>query len=139
MSDQKDDSDLDYESIGFYPRAEVLIFPNRLLADHHVEEFLVKIKSVEGVTKITMMGPRLYINEYSNIQVGSKKIPLRIQVGKVIVEIETINTIKDIREICDSCFKFGYRIGIGRYTKWRETTMDAVRGHELVIQKDMLE
>ncbi|MHA1378769.1 MAG: methyl-coenzyme M reductase operon protein D [Candidatus Helarchaeota archaeon] len=138
MPDQEQHDDLeDYESIGFYPRAEVMIFPNRLLANHHVEEFLEKIKSVEGITQIMMTGPRIY--ETSTIKVGSKEIPIKIQVGKLIMEIETIELIKDIREICDGCFRFGYRIGVGRYTKWRETTMDSVRGYSLIIQKDLLE
>jgi len=138
MSDEKKIEDLeDYKSIGFYPRAEVLIFPNRLLAEHHVEEFLDKIKFVDGITRIMLTGPRIY--EQSKIRVGSKDIPLKIQVGKLIMEIETIDLIKDIRKVCDDCFRFGYRIGVGRYTKWRETTMDSVRGYSLVIRKDMLE
>ena len=138
MSNEENPEDTeDYKSIGFYPRAEVLIFPNRLLAIQHVEEFLEKIKTIEGITKITMSGPRIY--EQATIKVGSKEIPLKVQVGKLIMEIETVDLIKNIREICDESFKFGYRIGVGRYTKWRETTMDSVRGYSLVIRKDMLE
>lgn len=127
----------DVKSIGFFPEAEILIFPNRLLAEHHVEEFLEKIKSVEGISKIMLTGPRIYEN--SSIKIGTKTIPLKVQVGKVIIQIESVDLIKDIREVCDNCFKFGYRIGVGRYTKWRETTMDSVRGYSLVIRKDMLE
>ncbi|MFX0133635.1 MAG: methyl-coenzyme M reductase operon protein D [Candidatus Hodarchaeota archaeon] len=135
-SEKKEDIE-EYESVGFFPQAEVLIFPNRLLAEHHVEEFLEKIKTVEGISKIMLTGPRIY--ETSSIKLGAKTIPLKIQVGKVIIQIEAIDLIKDIREVCDNCFKFGYRIGVGRYTKWRETTMDSVRGYSLVIRKDMLE
>ena len=124
-------------TVGFFPKVEVLIFPNRLLAIHHVEEFLEKIKTVDGITQIMLTGPRIY--ETCTIKIGSKLVPLKIQVGKVIIEIEAVELIKDIREVCDACFKFGYRIGVGRYSKWRETTMDSVRGYSLVIQKDMLE
>ncbi|NVM01921.1 MAG: hypothetical protein HWN67_06275 [Candidatus Helarchaeota archaeon] len=134
--EKKEDME-DYESIGFFPQAEVLIFPNRLLAEHHVEEFLEKIKDVEGISNIMLTGPRIYGT--SSINIGSKSIPLKIQVGKLILQIEAVDLIKDIRKVCDYCFKFGYRIGVGRYTKWRETTMDSVRGYSLVIRKDMLE
>jgi methyl coenzyme M reductase subunit D len=138
MADEKKiDDNEDVKSIGFYPRAEVLIFPNRLLANHHVEEFLEKIKTIEGITQIMLTGPRIY--EPSTIKIGSKEIPIKVQVGKLIIEIETVDLIQNIREVCDDCFKFGYRIGVGRYSKWRETTMDSVRGYSLVIQKDLLE
>lgn len=137
--DDKKEEEIDYDEIGFFPRAEVQIFPERLLADHHVEEFLERIKSIEGITQIILTGPKVYSDEPRYIKVGDKQILLKVQVGKLLIEVDKLDVIKDIKEVCDECFKFGYRVGIGRYSKWRETTMDHVRGHDLIIQKDMLE
>ncbi|MHA1275952.1 MAG: methyl-coenzyme M reductase operon protein D [Candidatus Helarchaeota archaeon] len=118
---------------------EVVIFPNRLCSDESVANFLDCLSRIDGIIKVIMHGPRTYDMIKRTIKVGAKELILDIQVGKFYVEIGSPETILQIREAADDTFPFGYRIGSGRYTKYRKTTMDHVRGYSLVFRKEILE
>lgn len=130
---ESDENELPYD-------LEVVIFPNRLCSDETVADFLECLKSIDGITKVIMHGPRTYDIIKRVIKIGgTQEIILDIQVGKFYIEFDEPNCIIPIREAADSIFTFGYRIGIGRYTKYRKTTMDHVRGYSLVFRKELLE
>lgn len=119
---------------------EVVIFPNRLCSDETVANFLEALKDIDGITKVIMHGPRTYDFIKRCIKIGDcQEIILDVQVGKFYIEIDHPQVIRSIREAADEIFKFGYRIGAGRYTKYRKTTMDHVRGYSLVFRKEILE
>ncbi|MHA1263654.1 MAG: methyl-coenzyme M reductase operon protein D [Candidatus Helarchaeota archaeon] len=131
-------SDTENEEIPYNP--EVVIFPNRLCSDETVAKFLMELKKIDGITKVIMHGPRTYDLIKRVIKVGkSQELILDIQVGKFFIEIDQPEVVLPIREAADKCFTFGYRIGAGRFTKYRKTTMDDVRGYSLVFRKDILE
>ncbi len=118
---------------------EVVIFPNRLCSDESVANFLQALRKIDGVLKVIMHGPRTYDMIKRTINVGEKELILDIQVGKFYVEIAHPEVILPLRAAADEIFTFGYRIGSGRYTKYRKTTMDHVRGYSLTFRKEVLE
>ncbi len=118
---------------------EVVIFPNRLCSDETVKTFLESLRRIDGVISVIMHGPRTYDLIKRTIQVGEQQLILDIQVGKFFIEIEHPEVILEIRKAADEDFKFGYRIGSGRYTKYQKTTMDHVRGYSLTFRKEILE
>ena len=130
-------SDIDEEEVPY--NLEVVIFPNRLCSDESVADFLECIRKIDGVIRVILSGPRTYDIIKREIQVGKQKLILDIQVGKFYIEIEHPEVILPLREAADKTFSFGYRIGSGRYTKYRKTTMDHVRGYSLVFRKELLE
>ena len=118
---------------------EVVIFPNRLCSDETVEKFLKSLKEIDGIIQILLQGPRTYDMIQRVIKVWGKDYTLDVHVGKFFIEINHPDVIIPIREAADKVFEFGYRIGAGRYSKYRETTMDHVRGHSLIFRKEILE
>ncbi|NVM30883.1 MAG: hypothetical protein HWN65_18730 [Candidatus Helarchaeota archaeon] len=119
---------------------EVVIFPNRFCSDETVADFLECLKGIDGIIKVIMHGPRTYDIIKRVIKVGgTQEVILDIQVGKFYIEFDEPSCLVPIREAADSVFPFGYRIGVGRYTKWQKTTMDHVRGYSLVFRKELLE
>ena len=118
---------------------ECVIFPNRLCSDETVTNFLEALRKIDGITKVIMHGPRTYDIIKRVLKVGSQEVILDIQVGKFYIEIIQPEVILSIREAADEVFTFGYRIGTGRFTKYRKTTMDDVRGYSLVFRKELLE
>ncbi|MHC1605608.1 MAG: methyl-coenzyme M reductase operon protein D [Candidatus Methanofastidiosia archaeon] len=98
-------------------RPEMQIFPLRLVSEERAEKFISDIKSLQKVTKV----------DYKGFLSHDKK---DFKVGWIWVEFENKNhTVEEkIEEICKQNLPFGYTIKKGRFTKYRATTADYIKG-----------
>jgi methyl-coenzyme M reductase subunit D len=121
-----------------YP--QVRIVTERLMYPETVERLLNIISTTEGIRRILLNGPRLPstvpygpakglpnpIAMKRVIKVGSQDVELQVQVGTVILELETRDVIPMIRAACDTAFKdsMSYSIQEGRFMKTEPTLSD---------------
>lgn len=124
------------------PLPEVMILPARLLSASTTEKLLNKVRSVRHVRQITVSGESLpsEVNygpgkglpvehpERREIVYGGQKMELKVQVGRVFVEIDDVDNVpkatKDIEKVCEELLPFGFSLEVGRYSKFRPTVTD---------------
>ncbi len=111
-------------------KPEVEVFPYRLPSDETVSKFLNLLRGVKGVSRVMMHGPPIYYRR--SIEVGGKKIVLRIQVGKFWVEMETLEELETLREVCRQVFPYGFELKVGRFSVGKEP----LSGRRLVLRMD---
>ena len=111
-------------------KPEVEVFPYRLPSDETISKFLNLLREMRGVSRVMMHGPSIFYRR--TIQVGGKEIVLRIQVGKFWVEMEDLEQVEALREICQQVFPYGFELKVGRFTRMKE----ALSGRRLVLRMD---
>lgn len=111
-------------------KPEVEIFPYRLPSDETISRFLNLLRGIKGVSRVMMHGPSIYYRR--SIEVGGRKIVLRIQVGKFWVEMETLEELEALREVCRQVFPYGFELKVGRFTREGEP----LSGRRLVLRMD---
>jgi methyl-coenzyme M reductase subunit D len=128
------------------PLPEIQIFPERLLLADTTEVLLNKLHDLKNVRRITVQGEDLPtvmkmgpgtggpVNhpERRIIKVAGEEMELRVQVGRVFVEIADIDfvpqALKDIEEVCKDVFPFDFTLEVGRYSKFKPTVTDYKKG-----------
>lgn len=113
-------------------RPEVEIFPHRLPSEETVAKFLLKVRGVRGVVQITMNGPRIYYEK--KINVAGKIIPLKIQVARFWIELESFGGLDKLKDICNETFPYGFSTKIGRFTGVQKS----LSGRSFTIRTDFL-
>jgi len=128
------------------PLPEIMIFPSRLLSAATTEKVLNCICSIKHVRQVTCQGENLPAKltlgphaglpvnhpERKNINVKGKDTELRVQVGRIFVEIDDIDNVKkameDIEKVCEEMLPFGFDLEVGRYSKFKPTVSDYAKG-----------
>lgn len=128
------------------PLPEILIFPNRLLSAETTEKLLNRVYEVahvrqinvsgEGLPAVATIGPAkgMPVNhpERKTINVKGEDVELRLLVGRIFVEIDDIDhlqkALEDIEAICKEILPFGFKMEVGRYSKYRPTVTDYKKG-----------
>jgi len=128
------------------PLPEILIFPHRLLSAETTEKLLNRVYEVAHVRQINVSGESLPavatigpatgtpINhpERKTIKVKGQEVELRLQVGRLFVEIDDIDhvqkALEEIEAICKELLPFGFNLEVGRYSKYRPTVTDYRKG-----------
>lgn len=128
------------------PLPEILIFPSRLLKADTTEKLLNKIYDVPHVRQVNISGESLPAvlgsgpgtglpvdhPERRVITVKGKKVELRLLVGRVFVEIDDIDhvqqALEEIDRICTDLLPFGFNLEVGRYSKFKPTVTDYMKG-----------
>jgi methyl-coenzyme M reductase subunit D len=120
-----------------YP--QIRIVPDRLLNPSTVERLLNGICEVGKVRRLVLNGPRLPAEvpygpakgmpnpheARKTIQVKGADVPLQVQVGVIICELQDEGAIAEIREVCNRVFTaFSYQMQKGRFMKSIPTTTD---------------
>jgi methyl-coenzyme M reductase operon protein D len=120
-----------------YP--QIRIVPARLLNPSTVEQLLNGICEVGKVRRMVLNGPRLPAevpygpakglpNPHEGrkiINVKGADVPLQVQVGVIICELQNEAAIAEIKEVCDTVFtEFSYQVQKGRFMKSIPTTTD---------------
>ncbi len=132
------------------PLPEIMILPSRLLSAKTTERLLNKIYKVKHVRNVTVSGESLPAKvswgpgkgldvdhlERQVIEVAGRKTELRVQVGRVFVEIEDIDyvkkALKDIEKMCEEVLPFGFDMEVGRYSKYKPTVSDYKSGVKVI-------
>jgi methyl-coenzyme M reductase subunit D len=123
-----------------YP--QIRIAPARLLFPETAERVLNLIIKTGGVRRMILNGPRLPAtvpygpakgqeNPHEmrrKIQVGDQLIELQVNVGTILLELESCDAIPAITAACDEVFtNFSYRLQEGRYMKTDASLVDYAR------------
>lgn len=124
------------------PLPEIMVMPSRLLSAETSEKLINRIYEVKHVRQVTCQGEGLPekitqgpaaglpVNhpERKKIKVKGKETELRILVGRVFVEIDDIDNVKEaltsIEAICEELLPFGFDLEVGRYSKFKPTVTD---------------
>jgi methyl-coenzyme M reductase subunit D len=130
----------------YVPLPEIMIFPKRLLSAETTEKLLNRIHGLDHVRQINLHGENLPVTvnygpgkghkvdhpQRKLIEVKGEKMELKVQVGRVFVEVEDIDFVEEVSDeierICDEILPFGYYLKVGRYSKFRPTVSDYIRG-----------
>ncbi|MBN1110140.1 MAG: methyl-coenzyme M reductase operon protein D [Methanomassiliicoccales archaeon] len=128
------------------PLPEIQIFPERLLHAETTETLLNKLHKVKNVRKITVQGEELPEIMRSGpgtggpvdhpnrklINVAGEEMELRVQVGRIFVEICDLDfvpqALKDVEEVCKEVLPFNFTLEVGRYSKFKPTVSDYKKG-----------
>jgi methyl-coenzyme M reductase subunit D len=119
-----------------YPQCRIV--PLRFLKSDSAQRLLNAVVKVDGVRRMIINGPRLPAtvpygpargkpNPHSDrkkIMVGDTEIQLEVQVGVVILEVEEIGVIAEIRKVCDEVLNIPYTIDEGTFMKPVPTISD---------------
>jgi methyl-coenzyme M reductase subunit D len=130
----------------YIPLPEIMIFPKRLLSAVTTEKILNKIQCLNHVRQINLHGENLPVTvnygpgkgyrvdhpQRKVIDVKGDKMELNVQVGRIFVEVDDIDNVEEvineIERICNEILPFGYHLEVGRYSKFRPTLSDYLRG-----------
>lgn len=115
------------------------IVTERFLSPETVEKILNKLVVIEGIRRIIINGPNIpqlvpygpargLPNAHSDrttIRVGGSDVDLRVQVGTILLELETRDIVPRIDEACREVFtKFTYAIKEGKFMRSTPTQTD---------------
>jgi len=118
---------------------QVRIVPARLLKPETVERVMNRICESVPVRRVVLNGPRLpptvpegpargQPNPHElrrTITIMDKPLELQVQVGFILLELESRDSIPQLRQICDDAFAaFGYQLQEGRFMKTQMTVSD---------------
>lgn len=128
------------------PLPEIMIFPKRLLSAKTTERLLNRLYGLKHVRQINLHGENLpaVVNygpgkgtpvnhpERTTIEVKGDPVELRIQVGRILVEVDDIDHVQEVLEeiekICEEELPFGFYLEVGRYSKFKPTVTDYLKG-----------
>jgi methyl-coenzyme M reductase subunit D len=126
---------------------DIQIFPHRILSANTTEAILNKIEALDDVKRTVINGPRLppedlelppQYRERRVINVQGKEIELKVQTGRIFVEISQENTIDEIKAICEEYLTFGFDINIGKFMRTQKTVTDHIKYGEAKIPDEYI-
>lgn len=136
----------DISSPEYVPLPEIQIFPSRLLSAASTEKLLNRLRKIEHVRQINVHGESLpekvtygpatgievHHPERRVIDVDGEQMELKVQVGRVLVEVDDIDHVQEvlekIEEVCEEILPFDFYLEVGRYSKFRPTVTDYKKG-----------
>ncbi|HUV24246.1 MAG TPA: methyl-coenzyme M reductase operon protein D [Methanomassiliicoccales archaeon] len=136
-------SDISTEPV---PLPEIMIFPKRLLNADTTEKLLNRIHGLKHVRQINLHGESLPVvvnygpgkghkvdhPQRRVIEVKGEKMELRVQVGRIFVEVDDIDYVQEVSEeierICEETLPFDFYLEVGRYSKFKPSLTDYLRG-----------
>ena len=127
---------------------DIEIFPYRILGADTTELLLNQIESLDSVKITVVYGPRLpplddlgrKYGDRREITVNGKKIELKVKTGRIWVELETEEAIKEIDEICKNNLNFGYEINTNRsqYIRKERTVTDTLKYGDIDLPDELI-
>jgi len=125
----------------------VKIFTNRLLSADTTEKVLnTLISRVDNIRQMNIQGeylpPKVKSGPNTGIPVnhpqrkvikyGEREVELTNMVGAIYIELEDDEYVDDamaaIKAACDETIPFGYTMDVGRYSKYKPTLTDYMKG-----------
>jgi len=115
------------------------IVTERLLKPETVEKILNKLAVIPGIRRIVINGPSIpqkvpygpargQDNPHSGkatIRVGETDVDLRVQVGTILLELETRDIVQQIEIACKEVFtNFSYSVKEGKFMRSTPTQVD---------------
>ena len=115
------------------------IVTERLLKPDTVEKILNKLAVIPGIRRIVINGPSIpqlvpygpargLPNPHSGkatIHVGETSVDLKVQVGTILLELETRDIVSQVDEACKEVFtNFSYSVKEGKFMRSTPTQVD---------------
>jgi len=115
------------------------IVTERFLNPETVEQILNKLVAIEGIRRIVINGPSIpqlvpygpargLPNPHSSrtrIRVAESDVDLRVQVGTILLELETRDIVPRIEEACREVFtRFTFTVKVGKFMRSTPTQTD---------------
>jgi methyl-coenzyme M reductase subunit D len=115
------------------------IVTERFLKPETVEKILNKLVVISGIRRIVINGPNIpqtvpygpargLPNAHSDrvtIRVGETDVDLRVQVGTILLELETRDIVQQIEEACKEVFtNFTFAVKVGKFMRSTPTQVD---------------
>lgn len=116
---------------------DIEIFPHRLLNADTTERLLNDLEEVEGVNRMVIQGLRLPPESEGHpdrriLIVKGEEVQLQVKPGRILLEIESDDTIEEVKVACEEHLPFGYNIHIGQFIRKKKTVTDNLKyGEEL--------
>jgi len=129
------------------PLPEVKIFTQRLLSADTTEKVLnALIGGVDNIRQINIrgevlpakvkIGPNLGLPvnhpERKVIKYGDHEIELTNMIGSIFIELKSEDSVEDalvqIKAVCDETIPSGYTLDVGRYSKYKPSLTDYMKG-----------
>jgi len=116
---------------------DIEIFPHRLLNADTAERLLNELEDVEGVNRMVIQGMRLPPESEEHpdrrtLIVKGEEVQLQVKPGRILLNIETEDTIEEVKIACEEHLPFGYNIHIGKFIREKKTVTDNLKyGEEL--------
>ena len=115
------------------------IVTERFLKPDTVEKILNKLAVIPGIRRIVINGPNIpqrvpygpargLPNPHSDratIRVGETDVDLRVQVGTILLELETRDIVQQVDDACKEVFtNFSYSVKEGKFMRSTPTQVD---------------
>jgi len=123
---------------------DIEIFPHRLLSAETTERLLNDLEKIEGVERMVLHGQRLPQGsdnpDRRTIKINGEEVELQVKTGRVLMEIDSEETIDEVREICEEHLPFGYNIHMGLFIRKQKTVTDQIKYGEKLdeVSDDMI-
>lgn len=115
---------------------DIEIFPHRLLSADTTERLLNSLNDITGIKRMVLQGQKLPPESENpdrrTITVKGEEIDLQVKTGRVLMEIDSEETIDEIREVCEEHLPFGYNIHMGMFIRKQKTVTDRIKYGEKV-------
>ena len=111
---------------------DIEIFPHRLLNAETTEKLLNDLEDVEGVHRMVIQGMRLPPENEGHpdrrtLIVKGEEVQLQVKPGRILLEIESDETIDEIKIACEEHLPFGYNIHVGKFIRKKKTVSDTLK------------
>jgi len=115
------------------------IVTERFLNPETVEKILNKLVVIPGIRRIVINGPNIPLTvpygparglpnphtDRKTIKVGETDVDLRVQVGTILLELETNDIISQIEKACEEVFtNFTFAVKEGKFMRSTPTQVD---------------
>ncbi len=111
---------------------DIEIFPHRLLNADTTEGLLNDLDEIEGVRRMVIQGQRLPSEESGHpdrriITIKGEEVDLQVKTGRVLMEIDSEETIDGVKEVCEEYLPFGFNIHVGMFIRKHKTVTDNLK------------
>ena len=111
---------------------DIEIFPHRLLNAETTEKLLNDLEDVEGINRMVIQGMRLPPESEGHpdrrtLIIKGEEVQLQVKPGRILLEIESDETIDEVKIACEEHLPFGYNIHVGKFIRKKKTVSDTLK------------
>lgn len=111
---------------------DIEIFPHRLLGADTTEKLLNNLEEIDSIKRMVIHGQRLppasaKHPDRRTIVVKGEEIDLQVKTGRILLEIESEETIENVKKVCEEVLPFGFNVHIGTFIRYQKTVTDEIK------------
>lgn len=117
---------------------QIEIFPSRILSPKTAQKLLSEMYKVDGILRVMIQGQRLPTEvgfgpgtgekvehpQRKAIEVEGQLIELKVNVGRLRLEVADAEVKEKVREVCEKVFPFPFEFREGHFMKKKATVTD---------------